>query len=132
MAGMSPAKQAWATGGLVFAATMMVMIGIFQFFQGLAAIIKDEFFVVSPDYVYKFDITAWGWIHLIIGVILVIAGFFLFTRAAWARGVGIAAAVVSAISQFFYLPYYPFWALLIIALNVFVIWALAAAPSTEY
>jgi hypothetical protein len=131
MTGMSPLKRAWATGGLIFAATMLVMIGFFQFFQGLAAIIKGEFFVVSPDYVYKFNVTGWGWIHLILGVILVITGIFLFSRAAWARAVGIAAAVLSAISQFFYMPYYPLWALLIIALNVFVIWALASAPPAE-
>jgi hypothetical protein len=131
MTGMSSARRGWATGGLVFGATMMVMIGFFQFFQGLAAIIKDEFFVVAPNYVYKFDITAWGWIHLLIGIVLVVGGFFLFTGAPWARGVGIAAAVVSAIAQFFYLPYYPWWALLIIALDVFVIWALATAPTPQ-
>jgi hypothetical protein len=125
---MSPAKRAWSEGGMVFAACMLVLLGVMQFFQGLAAIIKDEFFVVAPNYVYKIDTTGWGWIHLILGAIIAITGFFLFTGAAWARGVGIAVAVISAISQFFAIPYYPIWALVVMALDVFAIWALTVAP----
>jgi len=121
------AKQAWAQGGLVFAAAILLMLGIWQVFMGIAAIAKGEFFVVAPNYIYEFDIGGWGWIHLILGAIMLITGFFLFTGAGWARAVGIVLAVLSAISNFFFLPYYPFWSIVVIALDVFVIWALASA-----
>ncbi len=120
-------KQAWAIGGMIFAATLMLIIGTYQIFVGLAAIIQDSFFVVGPNYAYEFDTTTWGWIHLGIGALAVVAGFFLFTGATWAKVVAIALAVVSAIANFFFLPYYPIWSLLLIALDVFVIWAIATA-----
>ncbi|SDU73117.1 DUF7144 family membrane protein [Jiangella alkaliphila] len=115
----------WASGGVIFAATMMIIIGVFQALEGLAAIIDDEFYVVLPNYTFDLDITAWGWVHLIIGVLIALAGFFLFTGSSVAGGVAIGLAAVSAISNFFFIPYYPFWSLLIIAINVFVIWAIA-------
>jgi hypothetical protein len=125
----STTKAAWARGGTVFAATVMLVIGIYQIFMGIAAIIEDQFFVVGPNYAYNIDTTAWGWIHLGIGALAAVTGFFLFTGATWARVVGIALAVISATANFFFLPYYPIWSLVIIALDVFVIWAIANAPS---
>jgi hypothetical protein len=119
--------RVWATGGMVFAAAMMLMLGIWQIIVGIAALVEDDFFVVAPNYTYEIDTTAWGWIHLVIGVVVAAAGLFLFTGAAWARAVGITLASLSAIANFFFLPYYPLWALVIIALDVFVIWALATA-----
>ncbi|TDE03388.1 DUF7144 family membrane protein [Jiangella asiatica] len=116
---------AWATGGLIFAATMMIMLGVFQALQGLVAIIDDDFFVVLPNYTFDLDISAWGWTHLIIGVLVAVAGFYLYTGSAVAAGVAIGLAGISAISNFFFIPYYPFWALLIIAIDIFVIWAIA-------
>jgi hypothetical protein len=121
--------RAWAAGGVVFAAAMLIMVGIWQILVGIAAIAEDEFFVVAPNYTYEIDTTAWGWIHLILGVILVLTGFFLFTGSNLARVVGIAAATISAIANFFFLPYYPLWALAIIAVDVFIIWALASTWS---
>lgn len=117
----------WAIGGVVFAATMMIMIGVFQFFQGLAAIIDDEFFVVLPNYAYDVDVTAWGWIHLILGVIVALAGFYLFTGSAVAGTVAIILAGLSAVANFLFIPYYPFWSLLMIAIAVYVIWSVARA-----
>jgi hypothetical protein len=119
------AKQAWAIGGTVFAAAMLLLLGIWQIFLGIAAIARGSFFVAADDYLYQFNVTTWGWIHLILGIVAVVTGFFLFSGAAWARGVGIALAVLSAIANFFFLPYYPIWSLAIIALDVFIIWALA-------
>lgn len=120
------AKQAWAQGGVIFAAAMLLMLGIWQVFMGIAAIAKGEFFLSTSNYIYEFNVGGWGWIHLIIGIIMVIAGFFLFQGAPWARAVGIVLAVLSAISNFFFMPYYPFWSIVVIALDVFVIWALAS------
>ncbi|HZN75483.1 MAG TPA: hypothetical protein VFC00_27945 [Micromonosporaceae bacterium] len=128
MAQRNSTSSAWATGGLVFAAVMMIMVGLYQVFMGIAAIAKDEFFVTAPNYLYKLDTSAWGWIHLLIGILITLAGFFLFRGAIWARGVGIALAVLSGMANFFFVPYYPLWSLVIIAFDVFVIWALVKAP----
>jgi hypothetical protein len=114
----------WVYGFAAFAGAVMLIIGIFQALAGLAAIFENEFFVVSPNYAYEIDVTAWGWIHLIIGAIVAIAGISIYTGAAWARSVGVLLAIISAVANFFFIPYYPVWAVLIIALNIAVIWAL--------
>lgn len=115
----------WAIGGVVFAATVMIMAGTFQFFEGLAAIINDEFFVTLPNYAFELDTTVWGWIHLLLGVVLVLAGFFLFTGSATAGAVAIILAGLSALANFFFIPYYPFWSLLLIAMAIYVIWGIS-------
>jgi hypothetical protein len=114
----------WAVGGIAFAGTVMVMIGTFQVLQGLVALFNDEFFVVTRNYTFDLDVTAWGWIHLIIGIVVLATGFGLFARSTWAGVTGIMICALSAISNFFFIPYYPIWALLLIGLNIWVIWAL--------
>jgi hypothetical protein len=115
----------WAVGFILFAAIMLIMSGIFQFFAGLVALFNDDFFVATRNYVFQFDATSWGWIHLIGGLIVALAGFGLLAGQTWARVVGIILALLSAIANFAFIPYYPFWSLLIITLDIFVIWALA-------
>ena len=115
-----------AIGMTIFAATMMIMIGIFQAIQGLIALFNDTFYVVGQKWVFEFDVTAWGWIHLILGVLVAVAGFFLLQGAVWARTIGVILAVISAVFNFAWLPYYPVWSTIVIALDVFVIWALTA------
>ena len=112
-------------GFIVVAAVMMLMTGVFQALEGLIAIFQNEFYVQTRNYLFKFDVTAWGWIHLVLGIIVALAGWGLLSGRTWARVVGITLAVLSAIANFLFIPYYPFWSLLIIALDVFVIWALA-------
>jgi hypothetical protein len=114
----------WATGFAVFASVMMIMLGAFHAFMGLVALFNDEFFVKLPDYTFRLDITGWGWIHLIGGAIVLWAGIALLSGRLWARVVGIALAVLSAIANFLWLPYYPVWSILVIGLAVIVIWAL--------
>lgn len=116
--------SAAATGGVIFGATMLIIIGVFQFFEGLAAIIDDEFYVVTPNYTYDIDVTGWGWIHLILGAIVALTGLFLLMGNVVAGVVAIFFAGLSAIANFFFIPYFPLWSLLIIALDVFVIWAI--------
>jgi hypothetical protein len=113
----------WA-GWAAFAAFMMILIGGFHAIQGFAAILKDDFYAVTPNYVFEFDVTTWGWIHLIVGVIVVLAGFAIFSGAAWARTIGVIMAFISAIANFAWLPYYPVWSVIVIAICVFVIYAL--------
>lgn len=117
----------WAIGGVVFAAVLMVLVGLFQFFQGLAAILNDQFFVIIENYAFELDLTTWGWIHLILGVILVASGLFLFAGNAAAGAVAVVLAGLSAVSNFFFIPYYPFWSMVMIALAVYVIWAVTRA-----
>ena len=114
----------WAIGGVTFAATMLLIIGTFQVITGLVAIIDDEFYVVGRNYTFELDTSAWGWIHLIIGLLVGLCGFGLLTRSAWAGAGAIFLASLSAIANFFFIPYYPFWSILVIALNVWVIWAI--------
>jgi hypothetical protein len=114
----------WVAGGVLFAAVMMVLIGSFQVIAGLTALFNDEFFVVGANYTFDLDATAWGWIHLLLGALLVLAGAALFSGAAWAGTVALVLAMLSAVSNFFFIPYYPFWAILEIAIACWVIWAL--------
>jgi hypothetical protein len=116
----------WAVGFTLFAAIMMIMTGVFQALAGLVAIFENEFYVSTRNYLFQLDATSWGWIHLIFGIIVVLAGWGLLSGRTWARVVAITLAVFSAIANFLFLPYYPFWALTVIALDIFVIWALTA------
>jgi len=117
-----------ATGGVLFAGTIMILSGIFQFFQGIGAIANDQVYLHTPNYIFKLDTTAWGWIHLILGLIVAVTGYFLFTGASWARVIAIGLVSLQAFTHFWFLPYYPLWSLIIIGLDIFVIWALAVAP----
>jgi hypothetical protein len=116
----------WAAGGILFASLMMIMVGIWQALEGLIAIFENEFYVATRNYLFQFDVTTWGWIHLILGLIMAVAGWGLLSGRTWARVVAITVAVLSAIANFLWLPYYPFWSLLIIAVDIFVIWAVVA------
>ncbi|MFI0354960.1 hypothetical protein [Actinomadura sp. 9N407] len=123
--GAAPSVNRAAVGLSVFAACVMVMSGMFSAIAGFAAILENEFFVVRGGYVFEFDVTAWGWIHLLFGILVVAAGFAVLSGRAWARSLGIVLAVLNAIANFMFIPYYPVWSLLIIALDIAVIWALA-------
>ena len=115
-----------AVGFILFAAIMMIMVGVFEAIQGLVGIFENEFYVTTPNYLLQFDATQWGWIHLLLGVLVLFAGFGVMSGQTWARVVGVILAVVSALSNFAFIPYYPFWSLVIITLDVFIIWALTA------
>jgi hypothetical protein len=121
----------WAVGGITFAAMMMLMIGSFQVIAGLAAIFNDEFFVIGRNYTFDLDVTAWGWIHLLLGILLLFAGWALFARKLWAAMLALVLALLSAIENFFFIPYYPWWSLLVIALDIWVIWALTRTDATR-
>jgi hypothetical protein len=114
----------WAVGAILFAGTIATLSGIFQVISGLVGIFNDEFFVVARNYTFDLDVTAWGWIHVIVGIASVIIGLGLFGRRDWAGIAAIVIAVLSAVSNFFFIPYYPIWALVVIGFNVWLIWAL--------
>ncbi len=109
---------------VLFAAILMMLNGLLDVFRGIMAVAKDDVFVSTPNYVFQFNLTSWGWIHIVIGVLVAVTGFFLLKGAQWARFVGIFVASLSCMESFLALPYYPLWSLVVIALDVFVIWAL--------
>jgi hypothetical protein len=114
----------WAVGWIMFAATMMLLIGCFHVVAGLVALIDDEFFVVTRSYVFELDTTSWGWIHLILGIVVAVSGGYLFTGAVLARTVGVIMAFLSVLAGFAWIPYYPIWGVTIVAIATAVIWAL--------
>lgn len=118
------ARQDWATGLTAFAAVMLFLAGLLAVFRGVMAIAEDEVFVSTPDYVFEFDLTGWGWIHLALGALAVIVSIGLFTAATWARVLGVAVAGLVIIANFLSLPYYPVWSVIMIAVSGFIIWAL--------
>jgi uncharacterized membrane protein len=127
----SSSGGAWVTGWTAFAGAMMIFGGVMAIFQGIAAIANDDFFVITRNYAYSSDLTSWGWIHLILGILVVLAGAALFRGALWARITGIVLAGLSMIANFIWLPYYPVWAIVLIAVDAFVIWALCIGTSRE-
>ena len=115
--------------GLVkFAGVMLIISGLWGVVTGISGILADKIFVTTPQYVYYFDVTAWGWVHLILGLLVAGAGFGVLKGAAWARILGVALASASLLVNFAFIPYYPIWSILIIALDVLIIWQLASQP----
>ena len=119
-----PPMSGWAVGGVVFAATMLIIIGTFHAIVGLVAVIDDDFYVVTRNYTFDLDVTAWGWIHMLLGALVATAGWALLSRKTWAAVLAIFLASLSAVANFFFIPYYPFWSIVLIALDVWVIWAI--------
>ncbi|MFI8339386.1 hypothetical protein ACIF8W_04815 [Streptomyces sp. NPDC085639] len=113
--------------GTMFAAVLLMVVGCLAIFQGIAAIAKDDVYARIGSYVFEFDLTAWGWIHLIVGIIVVLTGVGLFAGSNVARGAGIALAAISVILNFMWLPYQPWWSIIIIAIDVWIIWALCTS-----
>jgi hypothetical protein len=111
-------------GWIAFAAVMMMVVGFFNVIDGLAAVFSDQVFVKGSAGMVVFDLTAWGWWHTFLGVVLLAAGVGLFRGAFWANLTAIAVVVVNAISQAVFLPAYPVWSVLIITADALVLWAL--------
>ena len=126
MAQTRSAGSPFAHGVTVFAGVMLIIAGGFQAIQAVAAIVHDQYILVLPNYIYAFDLTAWGWIHLLVGLGLAVIGIFVLRGQTWARVAGLVLAGISALLNFFWLPQAPWWALLLIAVDILVIWALAS------
>jgi hypothetical protein len=120
-----PHTSRWATGLVLFAGVVMMVAGVWHALAGLGAVLNDKVYVSTPGYIYSFDLTGWGWIHILLGIVVAAAGFVVLLGMMWARVVGIVVASASLVANFMFIPHYPVWSLLIIALDVAVIWALA-------
>ena len=122
-------QTAWV-GWIVFAATMMVLLGSFHVIQGLVALFKDEYFLVADSgLIVSTDFTAWGWTHVILGLLIAGAGVGLFAGQMWARVVGVLVAMLSAVINLGFLAAFPIWSALMILLDVLVIWAITVHGS---
>ena len=119
-------RGAWASGIGLFAGVLLATVGLFQFLEGLSAVLDDTLYVSTPDYLYSIDLTGWGWIHMIIGAVAVAVGIGVLYGQTWGRVAGIVIAVISAVANFAYLPYYPWWSMLVITIDILAIWALTS------
>ncbi|MFH8798473.1 hypothetical protein ACH4F6_02555 [Streptomyces sp. NPDC017936] len=126
------AKYEWAAGLTVFGAVMLMLAGVLDIFRGIMAIAEDDVFVTTRNYVFRFDLTGWGWIHLFLGLAAVVVSLGLFRAATWARVAGVAIAGLLIIANFLSLPYYPVWSVIMIALSGFIIWALCVVRREDF
>ena len=113
-----------AVGTTATAGILLVLVGFFHIAQGIVDLTNNDFYAVTQNWVFRFSVTTWGWLHLLGGVIVLLAGVGLFTGSVLARTVAVIVAMISIILSFLWLPYYPLWSVLIIAFDFVVIWAL--------
>ncbi len=121
---MTYQPSGWAVGWTAFAGVMMVLLGFWWMIAGLVAVVDDDFYVVTQDYIFQFSASTWGWVHLIVGGVVLVSGFGLFSGNVWARTVGVIIAVLSGLIAFAWLPWYPVWGILFVTMSVLTIWAL--------
>jgi len=113
------------SGWIIFAATMFAIVGVFNFIQGLVFLVEDTWTVLTPDSILVFDLTTWGWILLILGVVEMVVSWGILSGQTWAQVVGIIIASVAIVLNVLSLSIYPIWGLIALVLQVLVIWALA-------
>lgn len=118
-----PQVSGWV-GWVYFAGFMMFLSGLFQSIMGLTALLNDRFYTVVGGNLVALDVTTWGWLHLIYGVIVLCAGIALFNGSTWARIVAILLAVLGVVGQFAFVAAYPIWSIIAITIGVFIIYAL--------
>ncbi|MBF6346898.1 hypothetical protein IU409_25785 [Nocardia cyriacigeorgica] len=121
----NPVRQGVAALTTIAVAVLLLVLGLLSLFEGISAVADDEVFVPGREYVYEFDTTTWGWIHIVLGGLIVLIALALFTGAVWARVIAVMLAGLSIIANFLWIPYYPWWSVLVIAINIVVIWALS-------
>jgi len=114
------------SGWVGFAALLMIVMGFLDFFQGLIAVIRDRYYVLTPQQIILFDLTTWGWITLFWGIIVALAGFALLSGAGWARWFTIIAGSLNFFIELGFVgsSQYPLWALAVLAMNILVLYAL--------
>jgi hypothetical protein len=112
------------TAWIAFAGVMMMIGGLLNAFYGLIAVINDEWVVWGNRGAVYLDISQWGWVHIVVGLVVVLCGFGVFSGNVLARSVGVLIASLSLIVNFFFVPAYPLWAMTVIVIDALVIWAL--------
>ena len=119
-----PEPTSWV-GYIVFAGWMLLLLGGFHAFQGFVALFEEDYYLVSKNgLAVQVDYTTWGWVHLILGLVVVVAGIGLMMGQMWARVVGVVVAFLSTLVNAAFLAAYPLWSTIMIAFNVLAIWAI--------
>jgi hypothetical protein len=108
-----------------FAGVLLIIVSAFDVLQGLSAIANDDLYAAGSEYLYKLDMTVWGTVHLVIGIVGIVVGVAISMRTSWAPVCGMVIAALAMLTNFAFLPFYPFWAIIVIAFNALVIWALS-------
>lgn len=116
---------AW-TGWLGFGGCMMVVIGAFNIISGIAALVNNQVFAKGAVTSVLLDLTQWGWVHVLLGAAVVAVGVGVINGSDWARMPAAILLLVNMFSQMAFLPFYPFWSLVIMALDGVVLWAIVA------
>jgi hypothetical protein len=117
--------SAW-TGLAAWAGILMIMMGAYQAIVGFVALFDDGYYAVRPDgLVVNVDYTTWGWVHLLLGLLALAAGSGVLSGQTWARAVGIVIAGVAAVVNFAFIAAFPFWATILITMDILIIYALA-------
>ncbi|HKX66127.1 MAG TPA: hypothetical protein VJN29_02795 [Intrasporangium sp.] len=124
-------RRGWGHGVVLFAGTLMLVLGILEFLRGLTALFENTLFVNTPDYIFALDVTTWGWLHLIWGVVLAAVGGAILAGRLVGRIVGLSIVTIAMVLNFVSLPIYPLWSVVMIALCIFIMWALCAEDSVD-
>ncbi|MFJ5533376.1 hypothetical protein [Streptomyces sp. NPDC093261] len=140
MAATTPSPQrspcsltaAAAIGLTLFASVMLFFSGVLAIYRGIMAITRDGVFVATRDYVFRFHLTGWGWVHAFLGVVAVAVSFGLLAAAAWARVLGVAMTALLIAVHFLSLRYYREWSLTLIGLYGLIIWALCVTDRETF
>ncbi|TVP37594.1 hypothetical protein A3L22_26400 [Streptomyces griseus subsp. griseus] len=108
----------------------MILSGVLSILQGIAGIAEDRLFGAPRHYEYRFDLTSWGWIHLLVGIALVLVGVGVLRAMGRGRAAGVTAAAISLVTQFMFIPYYPLWSISVMTLDLIILWGLARLAIT--
>ncbi|MEZ5184359.1 MAG: hypothetical protein R2720_01310 [Candidatus Nanopelagicales bacterium] len=111
------------TGWVVFAGIMMIIGGVLWAIVGFVAVFNDDWVVFGKEAALFIDITGWGWLHVVLGLLMLLAGFLVIQGNLFGRTIAVILAMVSVVVNFVWLPVYPIWSIVIIAIDVFVIYA---------
>lgn len=117
-------RGAASIAGVSLAGVLLAVSGLFQVIEGITALAKDKVYATGVNYVFEFDVTSWGWIHLILGIIAIIVAVGILMGQSWGLIFGVVIAAIGALACFAFMPYYPFWNIITLALYIFVIWAM--------
>jgi hypothetical protein len=112
------------TGWVYFAGVLLIISGIFQMIAGFTALLNDTFYTVTQETLLIFDITAWGWVHLILGLFLLITGTSVMSGHLWSRMVAVVLATIALMAQFAFMVAYPIWSIIVIIMCILVIYSL--------
>ncbi|MCA2207298.1 DUF7144 family membrane protein [Nocardia rosealba] len=120
-----PVRQGLAASITMLAAIMLLVAGTLGILRGIAGITKDELFLIPSEYTYQFDVSTWGWIHLALGLLFVAVAIGMMVTATWARIFAYCLAALSIIANFLSLPYYPWWSMIMVGIDLVIIWAIS-------